>query len=182
MQTPTDYPKTLFLLQGTDTSMYLVAAVVIYYYGGKDVKSPALSSTAPITAKIAYGIAIPTVYLSLAKLNNYTTDIGLIDCDCRSDQRTCCSQVHLRPTVPRHRSHAQENRALDWILGSHYLGALGDCVGNRRGHSGFQRLAEFDCECLEDPMIRGYRTNQGACRLLSLQAGSHVSILARIDE
>jgi hypothetical protein len=62
MQTPTDYPKTLFLLQGTDTSMYLVASVVIYYYGGKDVKSPALSSTAPITAKIAYGIAIPTVY------------------------------------------------------------------------------------------------------------------------
>lgn len=61
MQTPTDYPKTLFLLQGTDTCMYVVAAVVIYYYGGKEVKSPALSSTAPITAKIAYGIAIPTV-------------------------------------------------------------------------------------------------------------------------
>ncbi|KAJ5875056.1 uncharacterized protein N7473_012403 [Penicillium subrubescens] len=64
MQTPTDYPKTLFLLQGTDTCMYVVAAVVIYYYGGKDVKSPALSSTAPITAKIAYGIAIPTIVIA----------------------------------------------------------------------------------------------------------------------
>jgi hypothetical protein len=68
MHTPTDYPKTLFLLQGTDTCMYVVAAVVIYYYGGKDVKSPALSSTAPITAKVAYGIAIPTVYLTSTKL------------------------------------------------------------------------------------------------------------------
>lgn len=67
MQKPADYPKTLFLLQGTDTCMYVVAAVVIYYYGGKDVKSPALSSTDPITAKIAYGIAIPTVCLPLAK-------------------------------------------------------------------------------------------------------------------
>jgi hypothetical protein len=41
--------------------MYVVAAVVIYIYGGKDVESPALSSTSPVTAKVAYGIAIPTV-------------------------------------------------------------------------------------------------------------------------
>lgn len=61
METPTDYPKTLYLLQITDTSMYVIAAVVIYIYGGKDVASPALGSTKPITAKLAYGIAIPTV-------------------------------------------------------------------------------------------------------------------------
>ncbi|KAJ5521077.1 Major facilitator superfamily domain general substrate transporter [Penicillium fimorum] len=64
MKTPTDYPKTLYLLQLTDTSMYVIAAVVIYVYGGKDVKSPALSSTSPITAKIAYGIAIPTIVIA----------------------------------------------------------------------------------------------------------------------
>lgn len=64
MKVPTDYPKTLFLLQGTDTCLYIIAAVVIYVYGGKDVKSPALSSTADITAKLAYGIAIPTVCLA----------------------------------------------------------------------------------------------------------------------
>ncbi|CAG8902646.1 unnamed protein product [Penicillium egyptiacum] len=61
METPTDYPKTLYMLQITDTSMYVIAAVVIYTYGGRDVDSPALSSTKPITAKLAYGIAIPTV-------------------------------------------------------------------------------------------------------------------------
>ncbi|KAJ6129382.1 hypothetical protein N7512_002162 [Penicillium capsulatum] len=64
MKIPTDYPKTLYLLQGTDTCMYVVAAVVIYYYGGKGVKSPALSSTAPVTAKLAYGIAIPTIVIA----------------------------------------------------------------------------------------------------------------------
>ncbi|KAJ5463773.1 hypothetical protein N7475_008717 [Penicillium sp. IBT 31633x] len=64
MRTPADYPKTLYLLQITDTSMYLVAAIVIYYYGGKDVKSPALGSTSPVTAKLAYGIAIPTIVIA----------------------------------------------------------------------------------------------------------------------
>ncbi|PLB38855.1 putative neutral amino acid permease [Aspergillus candidus] len=64
MKTPTDYPKTLYLLQFTDTSMYVVAAVVIYYYGGRDVKSPALGSTSPLVSKIAYGIAIPTIIIA----------------------------------------------------------------------------------------------------------------------
>ncbi|KAJ5781303.1 hypothetical protein N7457_006463 [Penicillium paradoxum] len=64
MEIPTDYAKTLYMLQLTDTSMYVVAAVVIYIYGGKDVKSPALSSTSPVTAKLAYGIAIPTIVIS----------------------------------------------------------------------------------------------------------------------
>lgn len=61
MKVPTDYPKALFLLQGTDTCLYLIAAVVIYRYGGKDVASPALGSTGKLMSKIAYGIAIPTV-------------------------------------------------------------------------------------------------------------------------
>lgn len=38
MKIPTDYPKTLYLLQATDTSMYVVAAVVIYIYGGNGGK------------------------------------------------------------------------------------------------------------------------------------------------
>ncbi|KKA23780.1 hypothetical protein T310_2232 [Rasamsonia emersonii CBS 393.64] len=64
MKKPTDYPKTLFMLQFTDTVMYLVAAVVIYRYGGKGVASPALGSTGPIMSKVAYGIAIPTIVIA----------------------------------------------------------------------------------------------------------------------
>lgn len=63
MKVPTDYPKTLYMLQGTNTSLYTIAAVVIYRYGGKGVASPALGSTGPLISKIAYGIAIPTVPL-----------------------------------------------------------------------------------------------------------------------
>lgn len=61
MRTPEDYPKTLFLLQGCDVTMYAIAAAVIYRYGGPDVSSPSLGSTAPMVQKVAYGIALPTV-------------------------------------------------------------------------------------------------------------------------
>ncbi|RAL04682.1 putative neutral amino acid permease [Aspergillus ibericus CBS 121593] len=64
MRVPTDYPKTLYMLQGIDTTMYVVTAVVIYRYGGKDVASPALGSTSPLLSKIAYGIAIPTIVVA----------------------------------------------------------------------------------------------------------------------
>lgn len=61
MKNPTQYPRTLYMLQGTNTTMYTVAAIVIYRYGGVDVASPALGSTGPVLSKVAYGIAIPTV-------------------------------------------------------------------------------------------------------------------------
>ena len=61
MKKPEDYPKALYLLQGLDTSLYLIAAVVIYYYGGPKVASPALGSTSLRVSQVAYGIAIPTV-------------------------------------------------------------------------------------------------------------------------
>ena len=61
LKNPNDYPKALFLLQGWDISLYVIASTVIYRYGGPDVASPALSSTSSVAAKVAYGIALPTV-------------------------------------------------------------------------------------------------------------------------
>lgn len=63
LKDPKDYPKSLVLLQGTDTSLYLITAIVIYCYAGQDVTSPALGSAGPVVAKVAYGIALPTVCL-----------------------------------------------------------------------------------------------------------------------
>lgn len=44
--------------------MYLIVAVVTYRYAGRDVESPALSSTSPMVKKVAYGIAIPTILVA----------------------------------------------------------------------------------------------------------------------
>lgn len=64
LHTPESYPKALFLLQGVDTFMYLVVALVIYRYAGTDVASPALGSTSPLLRKLAYGTAIPTIVIA----------------------------------------------------------------------------------------------------------------------
>lgn len=64
LKKPEEYPKALFLLQGVDTSMYLIVAIVTYRYAGTDVASPALGSTSPLLQKVAYGIAIPTIVIA----------------------------------------------------------------------------------------------------------------------
>ena len=64
LKNPEEYPKALYLLQGIDTSMYLIVAIVTYRYAGSDVASPALGSTSPLLQKVAYGIAIPTIVVA----------------------------------------------------------------------------------------------------------------------
>ncbi|MCJ1475232.1 hypothetical protein MMC13_003893 [Lambiella insularis] len=64
LRTPADYPRALFLLQGVDTSLYLLVAALIYRFVGPDVASPALGSTSPLLRKIAYGVAIPTIVIA----------------------------------------------------------------------------------------------------------------------
>jgi amino acid permease len=61
LKEPQQFPRALFLLQGTDTLMYIIVGVVVYRYAGADVASPALGSTGTIVKKVAYGIALPTV-------------------------------------------------------------------------------------------------------------------------
>ncbi|OJJ08139.1 hypothetical protein ASPVEDRAFT_179311 [Aspergillus versicolor CBS 583.65] len=61
MREPRDFPKALYLLQTFEIIFYTVAAVVIYYYAGQSVESPALGSAGPVLKKVAYGIAIPTI-------------------------------------------------------------------------------------------------------------------------
>ena len=64
MQRPDQYVRSLYLLQAADVTMYTVVAVVIYRYGGPDVASPALGSTAKTVRKVAYGIAIATIVIA----------------------------------------------------------------------------------------------------------------------
>ena len=61
METPQDFKKSLFMLQGFEICLYLTAGVVIYYYVGTGVHSPALVSAGPLMKKVAFGVAIPTI-------------------------------------------------------------------------------------------------------------------------
>ena len=106
MEEPRDFPKALIMLQTFEIVFYTVAAVVIYYYVGQEVTSPALGSAGPVLKKVAYGIAIPTVCLVFQYCDlTILTNISDHWCWCR--QRPHWSQVHLCALVPRYRPHAQ---------------------------------------------------------------------------
>lgn len=111
-----DYPKALALLQSIDICLYLVTAVVIYLYAGNGVTSPALSSAGPLIAKIAYGVALPTV-CSILVSNIITQLANVKDYNCRCYLRPHCIQNNLCPNVRRDRSHAQEGLRRSRILG-----------------------------------------------------------------
>jgi hypothetical protein len=101
LKDPKDFPKALALLQSIDITLYIVAAVVIYYYTGADVASPALGSAGLLISRIAYGIALPTVRYTLALYLN-TQQLTIEDCDCWSHQRPCRSKITLRPHLCWH--------------------------------------------------------------------------------
>lgn len=62
---PDDWPKALAFLQITDTTLYIISAVIIYVYVGPDVPSPALSAAGSATVrKVIWGVAIPTIAIA----------------------------------------------------------------------------------------------------------------------
>jgi len=51
-------------MQGLMTPFYIITAILIYYYCGPHVPAPAISAAAPVLAKIAYGVAWPTIVIA----------------------------------------------------------------------------------------------------------------------
>jgi hypothetical protein len=64
MKQPRDFKKSLIATNAFMSSLYFIVAIVIYYYTGTSVGSPALSSASPLFAKIAYGVATPTIVVA----------------------------------------------------------------------------------------------------------------------
>ncbi|KAI9043625.1 putative amino acid transporter [Aspergillus affinis] len=64
MEDAREFPKSLAMMQISQTCLYVITSMVIYCYAGPDVLSPALSSAGPVMKKVGYGLAIPTVVFS----------------------------------------------------------------------------------------------------------------------
>ncbi|OJJ01985.1 hypothetical protein ASPVEDRAFT_83505 [Aspergillus versicolor CBS 583.65] len=64
MHTPRDFTKSISALAITQITIYTVAGAVIYVFVGQDVESPALLSAGPLWAKIAFGLALPVIFIS----------------------------------------------------------------------------------------------------------------------
>jgi amino acid transporter len=65
MRDPKDYGKSLIVCQSIMTALYVAIGVVVYYYCGSYVASPALGSAGTLMKKVCYGLALPGLLASV---------------------------------------------------------------------------------------------------------------------
>lgn len=64
LHTPTDYVKSIWSLGLIEMVIYTLTGALIYAFVGKDVSSPALLSAGPLVSRVAFGIALPVIFIS----------------------------------------------------------------------------------------------------------------------
>lgn len=64
MHTPTDYTKSIWLLGIVEIIIYTCTGAIGYAFVGQDVESPALLSAGSVVSKVAFGIALPVIFIS----------------------------------------------------------------------------------------------------------------------
>ncbi|KAF4487785.1 N amino acid transport system [Fusarium agapanthi] len=64
MHTPRDYVKSIWALGLIEICIYTLTGALIYAFVGSEVKSPALLSAGPTISKIAFGVALPVIFIS----------------------------------------------------------------------------------------------------------------------
>ncbi|KAI7161627.1 hypothetical protein KC349_g2628 [Hortaea werneckii] len=65
MKDPRKYTRSLFICQSVVTIVYLIIGIVVYYYCGSYVASPALGSAGQLIKRISYGLALPGLCVSM---------------------------------------------------------------------------------------------------------------------
>lgn len=64
MHTPQDYVKSIWALGLIEIAIYTLTGALIYAFVGQDVQSPALLSAGSLMSKVAFGIALPVIFIS----------------------------------------------------------------------------------------------------------------------
>lgn len=64
MRDPHQYTRALTTCQITVTLVYIIIGIIVYYFCGSHVASPALGSAGPLIKKVSYGIALPGLLAS----------------------------------------------------------------------------------------------------------------------
>ncbi|EGU86669.1 hypothetical protein FOPG_15166 [Fusarium oxysporum f. sp. conglutinans race 2 54008] len=72
MHTPTDFMKSVWTLGILEIFVYTLTGTLIYVFVGKDVQSPALLSLSGVLPKVAFGVALPVIFISGAIGNTVT--------------------------------------------------------------------------------------------------------------
>lgn len=74
MRNPRQYTPALLICQAGVTTVYIVIGVVLYYYCGSYVSSPALGSAGGLVKQICYGIALPGLIVTTTIVTHVCSD------------------------------------------------------------------------------------------------------------
>ncbi|KAJ5730684.1 uncharacterized protein N7483_005192 [Penicillium malachiteum] len=64
MHTPSDFKKSIWVLGIIEIIIYTLTGALIYAFVGPDVSSPALTSAGHMLGRVAYGVALPVIFIS----------------------------------------------------------------------------------------------------------------------
>ncbi|KAB8349557.1 hypothetical protein FH972_023581 [Carpinus fangiana] len=64
LHTPKDYVKSIWALGLIEIFIYTLTGALIYRFVGNDVESPALLSAGSTVSRVAFGIALPVIFIS----------------------------------------------------------------------------------------------------------------------
>jgi len=95
MRDPKKYTQSLIICQSTVTITYIVIGIVVYYFCGSFVASPALGSAGVTMKKICYGLALPGLIVTVTIVSHvsisHTHDERPALTLCSSQQNTSSS-------------------------------------------------------------------------------------------
>ncbi|KAJ3505167.1 hypothetical protein NM208_g16233 [Fusarium decemcellulare] len=107
MRDPRLYTRALTVCQVSVTIVYIIVGIIVYYFCGSYVASPALGSAGPTIKKVGYGIALPGLMASAILLSHLPAK-------------------HIFVRILRGSKHLTANTAIHWItwLGSTFSVSL----------------------------------------------------------
>jgi hypothetical protein len=79
MHTPSDFPKSVWVLGITEIIIYTCTGAIGYAFVGSPIQSPALLSAGRTVSRIAFGVALPVIFIS-GSINTVTAGRFIMDC------------------------------------------------------------------------------------------------------
>ncbi|PWN24584.1 N amino acid transport system protein [Jaminaea rosea] len=78
LKRPREYTKSVGLLVSVEMVIYCLTGSLIYRFSGQQVESPALLGLSPTLSKVAFGVAIPVIFIS-GSINSVTAGRFIYD-------------------------------------------------------------------------------------------------------
>lgn len=98
MREPKYYTRSLLWCQGLVTGTYMTIGIIVYYFCGSYVASPALGSAGVTMKKVCYGFALPGLTVTALLVTHVSIQPHILECSPAdlSDPR----KAHLCPHPP----------------------------------------------------------------------------------